>query len=251
MLHSASRAQFHCGTIIAWMKSEGLGARTSTRKYLLSQQISWIVLSDCSALLLVLLRPAACPSVSPQDRAALWPWLCGGFMRAFLQLVEGGGYVGWSSEKKGAGFLFSLWLRHVGEYFCGIFLINNLFTLTPEGVPGVGVRIQSKRLLTLEISSDKDQNWQSLGCGWWAGRALPWGVHLPLCKWRHRGQGGPVTWLKPTASNHVSRELYNIWAWEPTEIRGSGLLQVLDSLTTGQLACSGAACLLRKGHCSG
>lgn len=152
---------------------------------------------------------ASCPSIPPHPHgAALWPWLCGDFMKAFLQLVEGGGHMGWSSEEIGVGFLFSLWLRHVGEQFCRILLINNFFTPTPVRLPSVTVGIEGKRYLILMFPS----------------------THLPptilgrLLSGKLRGQAMFLPWPRLTIFRHglleSKQELWEEMAYQQSHCEG-------------------------------
>lgn len=92
---------------IAWGLGDPLGSAFSQGRFL-----QWFLPCTVPTALLIFLRVsslcASCPSVLPHPHgAALWPWLCGDFTKTFLQLVEGGGHMGWSSEEIGVGFLFS------------------------------------------------------------------------------------------------------------------------------------------------
>lgn len=151
----------HCCAIIGtWIKNpQGLGRRGSETTWELGKCLLWGKISgmvsswDCRPCCWSSCRQASSLWASCPHRAALWPSLCGDFTKAFLQLVDGSGHMGWSSEEKGVGFLFSLWLRHVGEHFCGILSVNNLFTLTLASLPSVSLGVQGRRHLTCEASS--------------------------------------------------------------------------------------------------
>lgn len=135
----------------AWAPADYLGSASSQ-----GRSLQWSLPWPVPTLLLIFLRVSSlcvsCLCVPPRPHgAALWPWLCGDFMKTFLQLVEGGGHMGWSSEEIGVGFLFSLWLRHVGEHFCRILIINNLFTYSDTGETPQ-LEFKTKGTLILEVS---------------------------------------------------------------------------------------------------
>lgn len=180
-----SCAQFHCCAINEVRMPGGWGCRKLLRKCPLSRQMVSLWSQGSAAL------SSLCASRPYPQGAAPWPWPCGVFMKAFLQLVEGGGHMGRSLEEKGVGFLFSLWLRHVGEHFCRILLIHNLFTLTPRRLPSVRVRIQGERHWSLRFRCGENHVF-------WIWLVLPAiselegtilrGPNRMLYRWRHLGQ---------------------------------------------------------------
>ena len=152
----------------------GWGCRELLRKCLPSRQLVCLWSQGSAAL------SSLCASRPYPRGAAPWPWPCGVFMKAFLQLVEGGGHMGRSLEEKGVVFLFSLWLRHVGERFCRILLINNLFTLTPRRLDSLVSELEFRARGTDPWGSAVERT-TSFGCGLWCQRfqswkGLSWGV---------------------------------------------------------------------------